>query len=185
MRAAIVVSALWAAVAMATPALHKRAVVTHYRTQVEVVTQMVTVRAQRTRYRPHGGRHSTRTITIQAPAEPTLVVDQPGGDETTSSSSSSSSTFIDAPEPTTSTEEPAKTTPVPEPTPTTEQDEPSSTSIPQGTTRPGDDASYQELCLFHHNEHRRNHSAPALVWDDDLANSARILAETCVFDHDK
>lgn len=38
--------------------------------------------------------------------------------------------------------------------------------------------------LSHHNVHRANHSAPDLLWDEDLASYAAITAKTCNFAHD-
>lgn len=42
---------------------------------------------------------------------------------------------------------------------------------------------YQQMVLLHHNIHRANHSAPDVAWDDDLAASAQIVADTCVYAH--
>jgi len=39
--------------------------------------------------------------------------------------------------------------------------------------------------LFYHNQHRANHNAPALTWDAKLASNAQIVADRCVFEHDK
>ncbi|KAI9779874.1 MAG: hypothetical protein M1816_003321 [Peltula sp. TS41687] len=40
---------------------------------------------------------------------------------------------------------------------------------------------YQQTCLDHHNQHRANHSAPLMAWDPGLEQSARVVAQTCVF----
>ena len=45
-------------------------------------------------------------------------------------------------------------------------------------------SDYKSAVLFHHNVHRTNHSAPALVYDDTLAGYAAEVARTCVFKHD-
>ncbi|KAJ3938663.1 uncharacterized protein N0V96_011393 [Colletotrichum fioriniae] len=42
----------------------------------------------------------------------------------------------------------------------------------------------QTAAIDAHNNHRSNHSAPALTWDADLASYALITAKTCVFEHD-
>ncbi|RAO70413.1 uncharacterized protein BHQ10_006425 [Talaromyces amestolkiae] len=92
------------------------------------------------------------------------------------SSTSSTSTYI-APEP--------ATTVAPEPTttaaPTTTAVEVSSTStsVPTATG-----SAYQTLILDSHNIHRSNHSAPALTWNETLAESALALANTCDYHHD-
>lgn len=43
--------------------------------------------------------------------------------------------------------------------------------------------TYKQAVLNHHNYHRANHSAPALVWNDGLAADALKVAKTCVFAH--
>lgn len=43
--------------------------------------------------------------------------------------------------------------------------------------------SYSQLAVLHHNYHRENHSAPAVVWDDDLAATAKKIADECDFEH--
>lgn len=43
--------------------------------------------------------------------------------------------------------------------------------------------NYSDLCVLHHNYHRDNHSAPAVVWDDDLAATAKKIADECSFEH--
>lgn len=202
MRAVMIASALWAALAMASPAQQKRAVVvTQYHTQV--VTEVVTVRAQRTRFNPHGGRHRTRTITIRPQPQPT-VVDEPEDEETSAPVSLpvqsepapevQSTTTSEPSEPVTVTPPGSSSTSEPEPEPTDEPteeptEEPTIATTeaetqPTAGTAPGPGSSYKEQCLYHHNQHRLNHSAPALVWDEDLVASARILAERCVWKHD-
>ncbi|WPH04028.1 Hypothetical protein R9X50_00691200 [Acrodontium crateriforme] len=43
--------------------------------------------------------------------------------------------------------------------------------------------SVQDVSTWIHNQHRANHSAPAIEWDSDLANAAQTTANTCVFAH--
>jgi len=43
--------------------------------------------------------------------------------------------------------------------------------------------SYAQAILDQHNNHRQNHSAQALVWDDNMANIAQQIAESCVYAH--
>ncbi|KEQ85800.1 PR-1-like protein [Aureobasidium pullulans EXF-150] len=47
----------------------------------------------------------------------------------------------------------------------------------------GKATTYQQRVVDHHNVHRANHSAPALTWDTDLANTAAKIAATCVYAH--
>jgi len=42
---------------------------------------------------------------------------------------------------------------------------------------------YISAAIDHHNYHRANHSASDISWSDDLAASALIVANTCVFAH--
>ncbi|OAL40605.1 hypothetical protein AYO20_00341 [Fonsecaea nubica] len=44
--------------------------------------------------------------------------------------------------------------------------------------------AYIDAVLRHHNIHRTNHSADPLVWSSSLADTARLIAETCVYGHD-
>lgn len=44
-------------------------------------------------------------------------------------------------------------------------------------------ATLQQRALLHHNIHRRNHSAPDLTWNVDLAKYAKELALRCNFQH--
>ncbi|EXJ88083.1 hypothetical protein A1O1_05011 [Capronia coronata CBS 617.96] len=43
--------------------------------------------------------------------------------------------------------------------------------------------AYINTILLHHNIHRTNHSANALTWSPSLADTARVLAQTCVYGH--
>ncbi|CAK1361800.1 hypothetical protein CB0940_02871 [Cercospora beticola] len=83
--------------------------------------------------------------------------------------------------PVTTTQEaapPAYTPPTYEPAPKPETPAPAP-STPSGPAS----GSYADICLHHHNIHRANHSAPALVWSDELAATAKKIADTCVYEH--
>lgn len=86
-------------------------------------------------------------------------------------------TVVEAPkpEPTTATPEPTVAEPVVE--------EPKSTAA---AVISGDIplTDFKQAVLDHHNIHRANHSAPALVWDETLAGYAENTANGCVFAHD-
>ncbi|OAP65040.1 hypothetical protein AYL99_01012 [Fonsecaea erecta] len=43
--------------------------------------------------------------------------------------------------------------------------------------------AYIDAVLRHHNIHRSNHSADPLIWSPSLADTARVIAETCVYGH--
>jgi uncharacterized protein YkwD len=49
------------------------------------------------------------------------------------------------------------------------------------STAPND---YAQTVVDHHNAHRANHSAPALVWDAALAATALKIANSCNYAHD-
>ena len=42
---------------------------------------------------------------------------------------------------------------------------------------------YIQTIVYHHNLHRKNHSAPDIAWDASLASSASTIAAKCVFKH--
>lgn len=42
---------------------------------------------------------------------------------------------------------------------------------------------YSGIAIYHHNIHRTNHSAPAVIWDDALASTAATIASSCVYAH--
>ena len=46
------------------------------------------------------------------------------------------------------------------------------------------DTGYEATALFHHNLHRRNHSAPNVVWSANLRGTAKKIADGCVYAHD-
>ncbi|PSS09333.1 hypothetical protein M430DRAFT_185594 [Amorphotheca resinae ATCC 22711] len=43
---------------------------------------------------------------------------------------------------------------------------------------------YSSAAVHYHNQHRSNHSAPAIAWNQTLADWAANTASTCVFKHD-
>jgi uncharacterized protein YkwD len=55
---------------------------------------------------------------------------------------------------------------------------------PATSAAPAADSSYQSTILYRHNAHRANHSASALVYNNTLAGYAKVLADRCKFAHD-
>ncbi|KAJ4992806.1 scp-like extracellular [Stagonosporopsis vannaccii] len=53
----------------------------------------------------------------------------------------------------------------------------------QAYLTPADGAAYRNSILYHHNIARANHRAVPLVWNDTVAATARLAAETCDFEH--
>ncbi|ETN36707.1 uncharacterized protein HMPREF1541_08985 [Cyphellophora europaea CBS 101466] len=45
-------------------------------------------------------------------------------------------------------------------------------------------SDYAKNMIDAHNSHRRNHSATALTWSDELADIAQKIGESCVYAHD-
>ncbi|KAJ5938029.1 PR-1-like protein [Penicillium verhagenii] len=56
----------------------------------------------------------------------------------------------------------------------------STVSVPAGYPFNG---NYPDKCLYSHNVHRRNHSAPDLMWNQKLADAAHNWAVQCKFAH--
>lgn len=147
------------------------------------------------------------TVTVTAgnepPATPTAAVFMEPKPVTTSTTTSTTSSPPPPPPPpppptTTST---STTQPPPPPPPPTTTAKPTTTVVevttpPETTTTssaPSDgDGSgsgsglgdYENTVLDQHNQHRLNHSSPALEWSSELAQWAANTAETCVFAHD-
>lgn len=46
------------------------------------------------------------------------------------------------------------------------------------------DQAYIDTILRHHNLHRINHTSPNLIWDSDLAEKARTITDTCIYQLD-
>lgn len=83
--------------------------------------------------------------------------------------------------------------PPPSPT-TTQQAEPTHTYTPPtkpsspsyGGSTPsygGGAPAYSDIVVMHHNLHRANHSAPPVVWDQGLADTALAIAQSCDYAH--
>ncbi|EON61764.1 hypothetical protein W97_00980 [Coniosporium apollinis CBS 100218] len=193
MRSSIFVTAALAVGAIATPVL-KRDLVTEY--AYVTVTQYVTA----------GGEAPAPTST----AAPALTVTRNRG-YWTRRSRKSTTTSVAAPAPTseqptfvtvpTTTEAPATSevpatseAPVTSETPATsaapaptEAPAPSEAPVTSEAAAPaptsGRPTGYADLVLRHHNVHRANHSAPALVWDENLAAIAREIGSSCKYEH--
>lgn len=145
--------ALLGSMALATPLVEKRYLVT------SVVLETATVTVTRGWWdwgRPTYTPTATNTIS---------VVSSTPSESTTSSSASASSTST---VPVSSSSSTSSTS-----TSTTD-----ATSQPTGSLSP-----YAAPILLQHNLHRANHSAPALVWNDTLASIAQEIAASCKYAH--
>lgn len=63
-------------------------------------------------------------------------------------------------------------------------EQPAPAAAPAAPPVPPSPTDYASTGLYHHNCHRRNHTADYLSWDDTLAGYAKTIAEGCVFKHD-
>ncbi|KAL1955781.1 hypothetical protein VTO42DRAFT_8101 [Malbranchea cinnamomea] len=144
---------------------HKRA----YVTDLTILTKTVYVTV---------GHHAPTPVPDPAPIPEQPIGGPPREDQDTVQKPpvTTSSRAPRPPRPT-STPAPAPS-PQPEPQPGPEP-EPEQPAQPQP---PSDD--FQSLVLYHHNVHRANHSAADLTWDDNLADAARQLAQSCYYQHD-
>jgi uncharacterized protein YkwD len=61
-----------------------------------------------------------------------------------------------------------------------QQSSPSQSSPPAASSISSD---YAQGLLDAHNNHRANHSAPPLAWSNELADTARQIAQSCVYAH--
>ena len=199
MRSSTIATVLFAASALATPALDRRVLVTekvvvtvtNYVTAgnlptstsasssagVEVL-ESPTVKANFKAHSRHKHRTSTSKTFMSKASTSKTVVAIP---ETTDSASSVEA-FI--PPPTSSEAATAPETteaPPAESTPAAVNDDLPKTKVAGLTS---EDEVYKGLTLRHHNVHRSNHSAPALEWNQTLADFAKQSAQTCVWAHD-
>lgn len=69
-----------------------------------------------------------------------------------------------------------------EPKPTSSEAAPS--SAPASSASDAKPSDYISRALHHHNIHRANHSAPAVTWSDELAETAQNIANSCRYEHD-
>jgi hypothetical protein len=82
----------------------------------------------------------------------------------------------------------ATTTPTPAWTPAPTSTAPAAnwSSAPAASSAASSSASassYAQAILDQHNNHRANHSAPALVWDNNMASIAQQIGQSCVYAH--
>ncbi|EEA23237.1 hypothetical protein TMatcc_002096 [Talaromyces marneffei ATCC 18224] len=182
MKGSLFVGALCVLGAAASP-LNKRVLVTDIEVTVVTVTVTETPGAATTSVPASTISVAATTNPVAAAANVNTDFPLPPWTETETetaivvpSSTPSTPTFV-APEPTIVAPEPSITA-----DPTTAVVETTSTST--SVTPAGTDAAYQAKILDSHNIHRSNHSAPALAWNETLAQSALALASTCDYHHD-
>lgn len=183
MRSSSILCVLGAALVAASPVhnkLHKKAIAW------EVVTDIVTVTVTA------GATSSKGPIFI----EHTVLVEPIEAPETTSKSTTTKVHTTSTPPP----PPPPKTTSTPPPPPKTTSTPPPPPPAPKTTSSPAPviivptpspqpapaaaPAGYSGAVEYYHNLHRTNHSAPAIVWNQTLADWAANTASTCVFAHD-
>ncbi|KAI9743834.1 MAG: hypothetical protein M1818_002568 [Claussenomyces sp. TS43310] len=198
MRSSIIVTALCAGMAIASPLLQRKAIVTDVIT--DYVNVYVTEGGERL-FRPihtHGaGTREPSTTTAPVSSIPhgnltffitassaqvfrrvslltspqKVVTTSSAAAATSAASSSKTSAEVLAPKP---------TVPAIALTATTTNATGSTDTCPD----PASATDYESTVLYHHNIHRCNHSAPALTYDETIAGFAATLAATCDFHHD-
>ncbi|KAK3996241.1 CAP domain-containing protein [Cladorrhinum sp. PSN332] len=198
MKSSTILAACGALLAAASPILDKRRLIVDTKVVVEWVTVTVTqgdqvtaafIRpAQRTKT---SARRIATTTSVPPPPPPPPAPSTP-----TTPAAVVQPTPAPAPEPVTTVApvpEPVTTVaPVVEaPPPVVEEAVEVKTPSPAPAPAPvatkveaAQPSDYPSTALFHHNQHRFNHSAGALDWDQNLASSAATLAARCKFAHD-
>lgn len=198
MRSSVLFTAAFAAVALAGPVFDKRGEVVVTDNEVVYVTQLVTVtegqvapaaptEAPANPYprkkgfgRGRGRKNRTKTSGYgQAPA-PSSAAPVPS-----SEAPAPAPTSYDQPEPVPTSygqPEPAPTSyEQPAPPPSSQAPAPAPTGYNPPST--GTATTYQQAVVNHHNYHRANHSSSDLVWSAALAQTAKKIADTCVYAH--
>jgi uncharacterized protein YkwD len=195
MKSVLVATSLMAAMAMSKP-LEKR----YYVTETDIYTVTVTETggwaAGPTEAWGHWGwgqsadptTATSTTDAAAAAADPTEAWSSWGGQSadpayttsTTTAAAAAASTW--APSSSWTSEAPASTPQAPASTPTSTAATWSSAPAAASSSASSPN-SYAQAILDQHNNHRSNHSAQALVWDDNMASIAQQIAESCVYAH--
>lgn len=192
-----ILTAAFAAGALAVPVVERDVV---YTTDVVYATQYMTVTADA----PAATSQVQSQVEAVAPApEPTTSSKkhkhwghkkplQGGGGYTSYWSWATTWTEESAPAPTSEQQQQAPAyTDAPAPS-SYEAPAPSSYEAPSSSAEPTKAAAsasdskptdYPGFVIHHHNLHRANHSAPALEWDDELAQTAEAIGNTCRYEH--
>lgn len=198
MRFSTLTTVVFAAGAFASP-INKRDVVTDVVVDDVVVTDviMTTVTAGQAPPSPVAqGPVPVVNVIVTTTSAPVVVQQPPQPPPTTSPSPSPSPSLVQPP---VAVVDKVVAPPV---SSAISSDVPSSTAAPSSSAAPSPSSSpssglpttfvdnldttssiYQQLALQHHNIHRANHSASALVWNSTLADYAKTTAETCVWKH--
>lgn len=196
MRSSIFVTAALAVGAIATPVL-KRDLVTEY--AYVTVTQYVTAGGKApaptstaaqartvTRNRGYWTRRpwKSTTTSVAAPAPEQPTSEQPTFVTVPTTTEAPATSEVPATSEAPVTSETSATSAAPAPT---EAPAPSEAPVTSEAAAPaptsGRPTGYADLVLRHHNVHRANHSAPALVWDENLAAIAREIGSSCEYKH--
>jgi uncharacterized protein YkwD len=164
MKSAVFAASLMAALAMAKP-LDKR----YWVYETDYFTDTVTVTASPTRgwnRWPHSSAEAPAITSTTPAAATTAPTSAPPA--WTSSPAPATAAWTSSPAPATAawTSNPAPATAA------------WSSAAPAGTLD-----SYAQPILDQHNNHRMNHSVPALTWSDSMASIAQSIAASCVYAH--
>ncbi|SPQ19865.1 5c7548f3-fa18-4774-90c6-780829676d14 [Thermothielavioides terrestris] len=183
MKSSALLAACSALLAAASPILQGRRLYISTDVVTEWVTVTVTEGDTSTAFsRPVPHTKATTTTSIPEPSTTSVAPPPPPPPPTSTSApviqaapqpTQQPSPSPQAADPQVQAAQPSSDTPAPAPAP--------STTTQASAAQPSD---YTSTALYHHNVHRFNHSANALVWSDEHAQYAQTLAERCVFEHD-
>ncbi|KAK4177309.1 CAP domain-containing protein [Triangularia setosa] len=203
MKSSAMLAACGAILAAASPILQERRLIVHSKVVIEWVTVTVTEGETPTpsvfsAARRPAQRTTTTTIATTTSAAPPPPPPSPAAPST--SVAPEPVVVVEPapqPEPTTQAPPPVVEAPAPvieapapvveAPAPVVEAPAPvvsTPAPAPVKVETPAVSDDYQKAVLESHNVHRFNHSAGALEWGQQYADSAKVLAERCKFEHD-
>ncbi|KAK0707212.1 CAP domain-containing protein [Apiosordaria backusii] len=198
MKSSAMLAACGAILAAASPILQGRRLIVHSKVVIEWVTVTVTEGQTPTQaVFSAAGRPAQRTTTTTIATTTSAAPPPPPPPPPAPSKSAAPEPVVvvepaPQPEPTTQAPPPVVKAPAPvveSPAPVVEAPAPApvvSTPAPAPVKveTPAASNDYQKAVLENHNVHRFNHSAGALEWGQQYADSAEVLAKRCKFEHD-
>ncbi|KAK0669270.1 CAP domain-containing protein [Cercophora samala] len=191
MKSSAMLAACGAILAAASPILQGRRLIVHSKVVIEWVTVTVTEGQEPTPAvfsvaRRPAQRTTTTTIATTTSAAPPPPPPPPPA-PSTSAAPEPVVVVEPAPQPEPTTQAPPPVVEAPPPvveSPAPVVEAPAPAPAPVKAESPAGANEYQKAVLESHNVHRFNHSAGALEWGQQYADSAKILAERCKFEHD-
>ncbi|VBB73865.1 Putative protein of unknown function [Podospora comata] len=207
MKSSAMLAACGAILAAASPILQERRLIVHSKVVIEWVTVTVTEGEQPTPAvfsvaRRPAQRTTTTTIATTTSAAPPPPPPPPPAPSTSAAPepvvvvepapepepATQAPPVVEAPAPVVESPAPVVEAPAPvveAPAPAVSTQAPASAPAPApAPVKVEASGDYQKAVLESHNVHRFNHSAGALEWGQQYADSAKVLAQRCKFEHD-